>query len=130
MRLDRFFSKNGPIVSYAYNALSNVNLPFAGTCLNKKKLMPTPEIIALTEKISAYLSEYNDFAFHPLKHCIKGHSDETILAALDELETNETAEFQHFQPKEPDSDQSDIRTINTDELAGRKIRIWGSKSFS
>ena len=82
-------------------------------------MMIQKEMLPLTEKIVTYLSDYNDFIFHPLKHYLEGFSDDEIIAALDEMDMNEMAEFQHFLSK----GENDItpRVVDIDEVAGRKI---------
>ena len=73
----------------------------------------------LADKILNYLSDYNDFIFHPLRHYLKDSSDEEIIAALDELEKNNLVEFQNFASEE--GDKSKPRKVDINEVAGRKV---------
>ena len=85
--------------------------------------MSQKEMLPLSDRISTYLEDYNDFIFHPLKHQVKGFSNDEIIASLDELEKNNLVEFQHFKSKEEGEGDDKSRTVDIEEIAGRKLRL-------
>ena len=77
------------------------------------------ELSPLAKKVFVYLSDYNDFVFHPLRHYLTGASEDDVIAALDELEDNNLAEFKYFASKEEGGIKP--RKVYIDEVEGRKI---------
>ncbi len=102
-----------------------LSLYIVSACLEiNLKIMQQKEMLPLAYKISTYLADYNDFIFHPLKYQMKGFSEDEIIAALDELEKNNLVELQNFKSKEERDEETEPRTIDINEVAGRKIILW------
>ncbi len=79
------------------------------------------KISPLSEKIVAYLSEYNDFVFYHIGKILKGHSEEEIFESLDELELNEIVSLRNY-PSKADAEEGKPRVIDIAEIEGRMER--------
>ena len=76
-------------------------------------------LLPLSESILEYLLEYHDFTFHHLNRFFKNHTQEEIIATVDELEENDLVDFVHHDPREPD--EKHLRNIDIETIEGRAI---------
>lgn len=76
------------------------------------------KISPLSDKIVAYLSEYNDFLFYKIGKLLNGHTNEEIFESLDELELHEIVSFRNYTSV-GDIEEGKPRVLDTNEIEGR-----------